>query len=462
MRLEKLILDNLVNNEEYGRKVIAFIKPEYFQDFNERVIFNIIDGYVTQYNKFPSKTALKLEISNRKDINDDQFKECVELCDELAGEKDAVTSFDWLLDNTEQFCQDRAIHNAIFEAIKIMDNKADGIGKGSIPQLLADALGVSFDTNIGHDFFENADDRYEFYHRKEEKIPFDLEYLNKITKGGLSRKTLNVLLASTGVGKSLMMCHMAAANLSAGSNVLYITLELSEERVAERIDANLMGVTMDELRELPKETFDKKITKLREKTIGKLVIKEYPTSSAGSANFRHLLNELKLKRNFVPDIIYIDYLNICSSSRLKNNGNVNSYTYIKAIAEELRSLAVEFNVPVVSASQTNRAGTYNTDVDLTNTSESMGLPHTCDLMLAMVSSEELAALNQFLIIQLKNRYGDLGYFNKFVIGVDKSRMRCYNVEQAAQNDIIDSSSSTGRVQTDTGSKFSKDKFEGFK
>jgi hypothetical protein len=348
-----------------------------------------------------------------------------------------ATEIKWLLDSTEKFCQDKAIYNAIMASIKILDDKSGSSSTGAIPTLLSDALGVSFDVSIGHDYFANADDRFDFYHRKEEHIPFDLDFLNKITKGGLVRKTLNIALAGTGVGKSLFMCHCASFNLTQGKNVLYITMEMAEEKIAERIDANLLNVTIDELTSLTKDAYDKKISRVKEKTVGKLIVKEYPTASAGSAHFRHLINELRIKRNFVPDIVYIDYLNICSSSRIKSGSNVNSYTYIKAIAEELRGLAVEFNVPVVSATQTTRGGYGNSDVELTDTSESFGLPATADLMFALISTEELEDLNQLMIKQLKNRYNDPTIHRRFVVGIDRAKMRLYNAEDSAQDAIMD-------------------------
>jgi archaellum biogenesis ATPase FlaH len=459
MSLEKAIFNNLLNNETYGRKVIPFLNVEYFQDRNDKVIFELIERYVTSYNAFPTKEALIVDLSNLDKISDDQFKECKELISEIPDQSDSITNTEWLVDNTEKFCQDKAIYNAIRESIRIMDDKTGKMSTGAIPQLLADALAVSFDTSIGHDFLDDVESRFEFYHRKEERIPFDLDYFNKITRGGIPNKTLNIILAGTGVGKSLAMCHMAAANMVGGKNVLYITMEMAEEKIAERIDANLLNVPLDELYNLPKESYDKKIARLKEKTVGKLIVKEYPTACAGSANFRHLLNELKIKKNFVADIIYIDYLNICNSSRLKQGSNINSYTYIKAIAEELRGLAVEFNVPIVSATQTTRGGYDNSDVGLTDTSESFGLPATADLMIALISTDELKALNQIMVKQLKNRYADPEMYKRFVIGVDKSRMKLYDTEQTAQDDIMDDSPVYDKTPA---GKFDKDKFSGFK
>lgn len=434
--LEKVIFNNLINNEDYGRKVIPFLKKDYFHDKNDQVIFELIDNYVSSYNAFPTKEVLYIDLSNHNGISDEQFEECKTIIGGIPDQSDALSKMEWLIDETEKFCQDKAVYNAVMKSIEILTDKSGTLSNGAIPELLSDALAVSFDTSIGHDFLADTDSRFEFYHRKEERIPFDIEYLNKITKGGLPRKTLNVILAGTGVGKSLAMCHMASANLLDGKNVLYITMEMAEEKIAERIDANLLNVPLDQLYDIPKDMYDKKIARLREKTVGKLIIKEYPTACAGSANFRHLLNELKIKRNFVPDIIYIDYLNICASSRLKHGAGVNSYTYIKAIAEELRGLAVEFNVPIVSATQTTRGGYDNSDVGLTDTSESFGLPATADLMFALIATDELKQLNQIMVKQLKNRYADPEMFKRFVIGVDKSRMKLYDAEQSAQDDIV--------------------------
>ena len=459
MNLERAIFNNLLNNETYARKTIPFLKPDYFHNRNDKVVFELINSYVMEYNAFPTKEALLVDLNNRDNISEDQFKECKELVEEIPDQSDQLSNVDWLVDQTEKFCQDKAIYNAIMQSIQVMDDKTGKLSKGSIPQLLSDALAVSFDTSIGHDFIEDADSRFEFYHRKEERLPFDIDYLNKITRGGLPRKTLNILLAGTGVGKTLAMCHFAASYMAAGKNVLYITMEMAEEKIAERIDANLLNVPLDELSVLPKESYDKKMTRLKEKTVGRLIVKEYPTSTAGAANFRHLLNELKIKKNFVPDVIFIDYLNICMSSRLKQGANVNSYTYIKAIAEELRGLAVEFNVPVISATQTTRSGFDSSDVGLTDTSESFGLPATADFMVALIATDELKALNQIMVKQLKNRYSDPEMYKRFVVGVDRPRMRLYDAEQSAQSDIVDDSP----VYDNTPSgKFDKDKFSGFK
>lgn len=442
--IEHTILSHLIHNETFGRKVLPFLKEEYFADQSDKVIFKAVSEYVNKYNSFPSREALVIDIDKIPGISGDVHDQSIKSIENF--EPDVTTDPEWLLDRTEKFCQDRAIYNAIMESVMIIDGKSKDRQKGAIPQLLTEALGISFDTSIGHDFILDSDNRYDFYHKKEARIPFDLEYLNNITKGGIPRKTLNIILAGTGVGKTLAMCHFAAANLSEGKNVLYITMEMAEERIAERIDANLMNVTVDELQIMPRDTYKKKIDRLKEKTKGRLIIKEYPTSSAGSANFRHLLHELKVKRNFVPDIIYIDYLNICASSRVKMSGSINSYLYIKAIAEELRGLAVEFNVPIVSATQTNRDGFNSSDVDLTNTSESFGLPATADFMFAIISTEELEKLGQLMFKQLKNRYGDLSTYKNFVVGVDRAKMKLYDVEKSAQ---VSFNHDTGPVMDDT-------------
>ena len=467
MQFEQVIFSNLVNREDFGRKVIPFLKSEYFAEKSDQIIFEIIDNYVAKYNRFPTVEALQIDLSNATGIETGLYDEASKKVDALTN--DPNTELDWLVDKTEKFCQEKAVYNAIMQSIQILDNKDFKRDKGSIPEILSDALSVSFDTNIGHNWSDDADSRYEFYHRKESRVPFNLDYFNRITKGGLPNKTLNIILASTGVGKSLFMCHCAAGNILDGKNVLYITLEMAEERIAERIDANLMDVTIDELSEMDKTTFDKKMARARNKTTGKLIIKEYPTSSAGSANFRHLLNELKLKKNFIPDIVYVDYLNICASSRIKYTANVNSYTYVKAIAEELRGLAVEYNVPIVSATQTTRSGIGSSDIDLTDTSESIGLPATADMMFALISTEELQDLNQILVKQLKNRYNDPTRYRRFVIGVDRSRMKLYDVEAEAQEDILDGpvmdKTSFGQRDSDMAfnkkSKFSAKDFEAF-
>lgn len=432
--IEQTILTGLMNNDEYARKTIPFIKSDYFHDKSEQIVFKSILKYVDQYNGLPTKEALNISIGELTDLNQQQFADVNKLVDSLS--YDEKTDMDWLVDKTEKFCQDKAVYNAVRESILILDGNHKTADKGSIPELLSTALGVSFDSAIGHDFIENYDERFEFYHKKEDKIPFDIDLMNKITKGGVSRKALIIALAGTGVGKSLFMCHCAASNLMDGLNVLYITLEMAEERIAERIDANLLDVSLDDLRTLPKDVYVKKIERMKGKTTGKLIIKEYPTASAGSAHFRHLLNDLRLKRNFKPDIIYIDYLNICMSSRLRHGANVNSYTMIKSIAEELRGLAVEFNVPVVSATQTTRSGFGNSDMDLTDTSESFGLPATADFMFGLISTEELEQLGQIMVKQLKNRWGDINAYKRFVVGIDRSKMRLYNVEENAQKGLM--------------------------
>jgi len=471
MKIENVIFGNLINNEEYARKVIPFLKSEYFNDQVDRTVFDLILDYVNTNSSFPTKTALDIDLNEKTGLTEDQFKRAKEFITTL--EKSEEKDMNWLVDSTEKFCKDKALYNALMQSIQIVDdNKKDNISVGAIPKILQDALGVSFDNSIGHDFLDDADARYEFYHRKEVRIPFDLDFFNKITQGGLPRKTLNIALAGTGVGKSLFMCHNAAHNLMSGQNVLYITMEMAEERIAERIDANLLGVSLDELKDLPQAIYYKLIGRVRDRAKGKLIVKEYPTASVGSANFRHLLNELNLKKNFVPDIIYIDYLNICASSRIKAGAAVNSYTYIKAIAEELRGLAVEFNVPIVSATQTTRSGFSNSDVGLEDTSESFGLPATADFMFALVTSDELRQLNQIMVKQLKNRYGDPAVYKRFVIGVDYSKMRLYNVEASAQEDLVqdedvpvfDTSSSGSRMNEESKpvNKFNRSKFEGFK
>jgi len=435
MSIERVIFDNLIFNETYGRKVIPFLKEEYFSDKNEKIVFNLIDDYVKNYNSFPTKEALYIDLTNKEGINEDSFQTCKEIVDNINKRYD--TDLDWLLNQTEKFCQEKSVYNAIMESISILDDKTGKKTKGAIPDILSNALAVSFDSHIGHDFIENYEERFDFYHRKEVRVEFDLDYFNEITRGGLPRKTLNIALAGTGVGKSLFMCHCASANLTAGLNVLYITMEMAEEKIAERIDANLLDISVEDLSSLPKNSYDKKMKRLKEKTKGKLIIKEYPTACAGSGNFRHLLNELKIKKSFVPDIIYIDYLNICLSTRLKSNSNANSYTFIKAIAEELRGLAVEYNVPIVSATQTTRSGYSNSDLGLEDTSESFGLPATADFMFALISTEELESLNQIMVKQLKNRYSDPSSNRRFVVGVDRDKMRLYNAEDNAQEDIVD-------------------------
>jgi replicative DNA helicase len=456
-KIEKTILRNLVFNEDYSRKVIPFIQPDYFEQKSEKVIFEEIVQFIVKYGSAITIEALGIEVENRTDLTEDQIKEIREINKSL---NDAPVDKTWLIDTTEKWCRDRAIYLALMESIHIADGNNEKKNRDAIPSILSDALAVSFDNNIGHDYLNNYEERYEYYHRKEDKIEFDLEYFNKITKGGLPNKTLNIALAGTGVGKSLFMCHVASSVLLQGRNVLYITLEMAEEKIAERIDANLLNVNIQELSDLPRSTFETKVTNLAKKTQGTLIIKEYPTASAHSGHFKALLNELALKKSFRPDIIFIDYLNICASSRHKANSSINSYSYIKSIAEELRGLAVEFNVPIVSATQTTRSGFGNSDVELTDTSESFGLPATADLMFALISTEDLEGLGQIMVKQLKNRYNDPTIYKRFVIGIDRAKMRLYDCEQSAQKDIVD----TGQEEeyNDSEEKKLKKSFEGFK
>ena len=455
-QIEFLILRNLLHNEEYIRKVIPFIKSEYFEDKNQKIVFEEIHSFVLEYNQPATKEVLCIEIEKRIDINEQEFKEITQVISCL---EDVATEFNWIVDTTEKWCRDRAIYLALMESIHITDGKDAKKNRDSIPTILSEALAVSFDTHIGHDYLLDYEQRYESYHRKEEKIEFDLEYFNKITKGGIPNKTLNIALAGTGVGKSLFMCHVASSVLLQGRNVLYITLEMAEEKIAERIDANLLNVNIKDIETLPKMMFDTKVNNIAKKTQGTLIIKEYPTASAHAGHFRALLNELSLKKSFKPDIIFIDYLNICGSSRYKSNFSVNSYSYVKAIAEELRGLAVESNVPIVSATQTTRSGFSSSDPDLTDTSESFGLPATADLMFALISTEELEGLGQIMVKQLKNRYNDPTMNKRFVIGIDRAKMRLYDVEQSAQKDILDS----GQEEEYTYEENKKtDKFSGFK
>ena len=433
-RVENTILRNMIHDEDYLRKVVPFIQPDYFEDHKDRVIFEEVTKFVVKYDKPANQEILNIEIENRNDVTDTEFKEIIDLVSSLGAEE---TNKEWLIDTTEKWCRDRAIYLALMKSIKIADGQDKDKGRDAIPSILSDALAVSFDNHIGHDYLQDYEQRYEVYHRKEEKIPFDIEYFNKITKGGLPNKTLNIALAGTGVGKSLFMCHVASSVLLQGKNVLYITAEMAEERIAERIDANLLNVNIQEITDLPKVMFDNKVNKLASKTQGTLIIKEYPTATAHAGHFKALLNELALKKSFRPDIIFIDYLNICASSRYSKLGNVNSYTHIKAIAEELRGLAVEFNVPIVSATQTTRSGYGSSDVELTDTSESFGLPATADLMFALISTEELEELGQIMVKQLKNRYNDPTINKRFIVGIDRAKMRLYDCEQSAQKDILD-------------------------
>ena len=458
--IERTALTNLICNQDYARKVLPFIKSNYFDEREEQIIFEEISNFVDKYQKIPTQTSLEIEVGERKDLNETEHKKIVDIIKTL---NPMEVDFDWLVDHTEKFCKDKAIYNAIVDGIKIIDGKDSKRKPDAIPEILTDALSVSFDNSVGHDYIEDAESRFDYYHRVEERIPFDLDFFNKITKGGLPPKTLNIALAGTGVGKSLFMCHMAANCLSQGKNVLYITLEMAEERIAERIDANLMNVSMEDLQSLAKQMFTDKMSKITKKTKGKLIVKEYPTATAHSSHFRGLIKELAIKKSFRPDIMFIDYLNICASSRFKGAQNVNSYMYVKAIAEELRGLAVETNVPIMSATQTTRSGFVSTDVGLEDTSESFGLPATADLMFALISTEELEELNQICVKQLKNRYNDPTMNKRFVIGIDRAKMRLYDVEVDAQQDLVNSGQDNGPVfdNTSFGSK-SYDKFSKLK
>ncbi len=458
--IEKTALSNLISNENYARKVIPFIKSDYFDVREERIVFEEILKFVDKYNKIPTKTSLGIEVENRKDLTETDHKKIVELIQTLDA---SDVDFDWLVDTTEKFCKDKAIYNAIVDGIKIIDGKDDKRNPDAIPEILTEALGVSFDNSVGHDYLGDSENRFDYYHRVEEKIPFDLGFFNKVTKGGLPPKTLNIALAGTGVGKSLFMCHVAANCLSQGKNVLYITLEMAEERIAERIDANLMNVSMEDLHDLPKKMFQDKISRITKKTSGKLIVKEYPTASAHSGHFRGLIKELAIKKSFKPDIVFVDYLNICASSRFKGAQNVNSYMYVKAIAEELRGLAVETNVPFMSATQTTRTGFVSSDIGLEDTSESFGLPATADFMFALISTEELEDLNQICIKQLKNRYNDPTINKRFVIGVDRAKMKLYDVELKAQEEIVDNGQEIEPTfeKTTFGNKTKAEKYEKF-
>ena len=455
-RIENIILRNLVFKEEYLRKVLPFIEPAYFSNREERVIYEQIAKYAVDYNSLVTKEILSIEIENRSDVTQEEFVNINKIITSL---DEVECDFDWCVDTTEKWCRDRAIYLALMESISIANDDDPKKTRDAIPEILSKALSVSFNKNVGHDYLEDYEQRYELYHKKEDKIPFDLEYFNKVTKGGLPNKTLNIALAGTGVGKSLFMCHLASSVLLNGKNVLYVTLEMSEEKIAERIDANLLNVNIQEIVDLPKQMFETKVTNLSKKTQGTLIIKEYPTASAHSGHFKALLNELALKKSFRPDIIFIDYLNICASSRYRTGGTVNSYSYIKAIAEELRGLAVETNVPIVSATQTTRSGYGSSDVELTDTSESFGLPATADLMFALISTEELEQLGQIMVKQLKNRYNDLNMNKRFVVGIDRAKMRLYDCEQSAQHDILDNGQDDDYNNEE---RKSTSKFEGFK
>lgn len=452
--LEQTILSNLVYNDEYCRKVIPYIKEEYFDDVSAKKIFSTFSDYVAEYKEPPSIEALKVMLDDRKDLNEDLYKSVISTVDNL--KQDKSTNQEWLLNETEKFCKDKDLFNTIRKAITIVDGSDKEADTGSLPKLFMDSLSISFDSHIGHDYLEDFESRYEFYHRKEERLPFDIDILNKITKGGLPRKSLTVLLASTGAGKSLFMCHMAASAFMYGKNVLYITAEMAEERIAERIDANLLDVTIDDLHDMPKDVFEKKISRVKERSPGKLVIKEYPTGTAHSGHFRHLINELKMKKSLMPDIIFVDYINICASSRIKGAAAANSYTLIKSIAEEIRGLAMEFNVPIVSATQANRSGYGDTDMDLTNTSESIGLPATVDAMFALMATEELDSMGQIMIKQLKNRWGDLSYYRRFVVGINRSKMRLHDLEETAQTNVQNEPSYSNDKPVFDKTKFAQD------
>ena len=460
-KFESTILKNLIHNEEFARKAVPFLKEEFFKDRIDAIVFKQINNFIVKYNNLPTKEALIIELSNLKNITEEEFKQSKQLLNGL-NEGDSVDQ-QWLLDTTEKFCKDRAVYNAVLKGIKIIDGKDNKHTPEAIPSILSEALAVSFDQHIGHDYLGQTDERFDYYHRVEERLKFDLQYFNRITKGGLPPKTLNVALAGTGVGKSLFMCHVAASMISQGKNVLYITLEMAEERIAERIDANLLDVTIDELYDMPKKFYDDKIKKMQSKVQGQLIIKEYPTAAAHSGHFKSLMDELALKKSFKPDIVFIDYLNICSSSRFKG-GNISSYFYIKAIAEELRGLAVTYNVPIISATQTTRTGYMSSDVGLEDTSESFGLPATADFMFALISNEDLEELSQMKVKQLKNRYNDPGLNRAFIIGVDRAKMRLYDVEQSAQQ-IVDSNQETQeQLNEPSGPQPADvyDKFSGFK
>ena len=461
--MEQTILRNLLTNDKYARKVAAFLQPEYFEGVYKN-LFKEFTLFIAKYNKLPSMEAFKIEIDTGDRLNDEQYRHAIEILPNIFTPQSE--NLEWLVDRTEKWCQDRAVFNAVMSSISIIDGKHPSLQKNSIPDVLTKALAVTFDTNIGHDYLENIDERFEFYHKQEERIPFDLDYFNRITKGGLPNKTLNIALAGTGVGKSLFMCHCAASALSQGRNVLYITMEMAEERIAEGIDANLMNVDIGALEYMEEEKFKDRVKSIAEKTHGKLIIKEYPTGQANTSHFRALLNELKLKKNFIPEIIFIDYLNICASSRMKSmGGSINSYTYIKAIAEEMRGLAVEFNLPIMSATQTTRSGYSNDDIGLEDTSESFGLPATADLMFALISNDELANQNQIMVKQLKNRYNDPVTNQRFTIGVNRSKMRLYDIDNSISvlkkpeddtGPVFDNTTSGQRIQSE------KKKFSNFK
>jgi len=457
LTIEQTILKNLIQNDEFIRKTLPFIKEEFFQERQEQFLFREIKEYFMKYSASPTSEALLITIDEKDNIDSQLMGDISNLL-KIVGDDTEKTPYDWLLDTSEEWCKDRAIYNGVMDSIEIIRDESRS--KGDIPEILKDALSTSFDSNIGHDFLEDYESRFDFYHTEEEKIPFDLEMMNKITKGGLPNKSLNICMAGTGVGKSLFMCHMASSCLLQGKNVLYVTMEMAEEKIAERIDANLLDISLNDLQDLPKEMYDRKIKRVRDKTKGKLIIKEYPTASAHVGHLRHLLQELSLKKDFVPDMMFIDYLNICASSRVRPGGQVNTYSYVKSIAEEMRGLAVEFDVPIMSATQTNRTGFVSTDIGLEDTSESFGLPATADFMFAVMSTEELQELDQIMIKQLKNRYNDPTYNRRFVLGIDRAKMRLYDCEQSAQDELID----TGPVMdnSETGARMQSEKMDNFK
>lgn len=454
-KVELLILKNLIYNDEYVRKILPYLKSDYFQDYSQKVVFQEIQEFFSSYNKLPTKEAIEIEIENRTDLTENSFKECLSVVTSL--DYDPV-DFQWLSTITEKWCKDRAIYLALMESIQIADGGDDKRNRDAIPSILEEALSVSFDTHIGHDYIEDVELRYDLYHKKEQKIPFDLDYFNKITDGGVSKKTLNVVVAAPGVGKSLFLCHVASSILIRGKNVLYLTLEMAEEKIAERIDANLFNVSIQDLSKMNKKQFLDKTQQIKQRTQGKLIIKEYPPGAANSNHFRALLKELELKKNFVPDVIVVDYLNLCASSRYKTT-NTNSYTYVKSIAEELRAISVEYGVPTFSATQVNRNGASTTEVEMTDTSESFGLPATVDMLFALISTEELEQMGQIMVKQLKNRYAPLDRYRKFVVGVDRSKMRLYNVDESAQEDLIETKMNSSSEVPDLKSKFKTFNFD---
>ena len=457
MRIEYAVLKHLIYDEEYTRKVLPFIKPEYFIDRIERLVYEEIVDFVTNYNTTPTYESLIIQLGN-KNISEEEYSKATEMLNDIQSTKEELSKHEWLIDKTEKFCQDQAIYNGVLESISILDGKSKSSDKGAIPDLLSKALSVSFDNSIGHDYLDNYQERYDFYHRVEEKIPFDLDYFNRITKGGLPKKSISIILAGPGTGKSLFMCHHACSSLIQGKNVLYITLEMAEEKIAERIDANLLNMAVDDLETLSLDEYDKRIKRLKSKIVGKLIIKEYPTASASVIHFKNLLNELNLKKNFRPDIIFVDYMNICASSRIKSGSNANSYTLVKSIAEEIRGLAVEFNVPILTATQMTRSGATNSDPNMEDVSESFGTVATADMIFALINTEELESLNQIMVKQIKNRYSDPTKNKRFVVGIDRAKMKLYDVEMSAQSGITN----FGNDETSVQQKSDKNKFQGFK